>query len=197
MEMKMKAGTLLIAFAALHYLSIAGFAQHGRGNGGGIGSGVGREPGPGISGNMPGRANPSESSPTPDPRKSSRPERGREPSTTAPRTVSQQLQQNTQLSSKLQGLQPAGTNLQTASSGFRNLGQFAAAVHVSHNLGIPFDQLKAKITGGESLGQAIHGLKPNVNAKEEARKAEKEAKEDQKEAKEAKGAKEHEKGARS
>ncbi len=93
---------------------------------------------------------------------------------------SQKLASNTKLASKLQGLLPPGTNLQTAASGFKNLGQFVAAVHVSHNLGIPFDQLKAKMLGppSESLGQAIHDLKPTANAKAETKKAESEAHQD-------------------
>ena len=78
---------------------------------------------------------------------------------------------------------PAGTNLKTAASGFRNQGQFIAALHVSKNLGIPFDQLKAKMTGSDpmSLGQAIHALKPNMSENgvhKEAEKAELEAKAD-------------------
>jgi hypothetical protein len=92
-------------------------------------------------------------------------------------SVSTRLSSNTKLSSKLQGLLPPGTNLQQAAQGFKNLGQFVAAVHVSHNLGIPFDQLKAKVTGtgAESLGKAIHDLKPSADAKSEAKKAGKEA----------------------
>lgn len=95
-------------------------------------------------------------------------------------SVSEKLTDNTKLSSKLQGLLPAGTNLQTAAQGFKNLGQFVAAVHVSHNLGIPFDQLKAKMIGPpkESLGKAIQALKPDANAKTEASKATKQAKQD-------------------
>lgn len=108
-----------------------------------------------------------------------------------PRTPGQLLSQNTQLSSKLSGLLPAGTDLQTAASGFRNLGQFVAAVHVSHNLGIPFDQLKctelatADACGtmtvpskGSHLGQAIETLKPTMSSadsKAAAKQAEKEA----------------------
>src|SRR5260370_27662871 len=57
-------------------------------------------------------------------------------------TPGQLLTQNTQLSSKLSSLLPAGTDLQAAAAGFRNLGQFVAAVHVAHNLDIPFHQLK-------------------------------------------------------
>jgi len=95
-----------------------------------------------------------------------------------PKTPGELLTNNTQLATKLSGLLPAGTNLQTAADGFKNLGQFVAAVHVSHNLDIPFDQLKctelAKAeycpTGttvpskGSSLGQAIHTLKPTLTS---------------------------------
>jgi hypothetical protein len=86
------------------------------------------------------------------------------------------------LASKLQGLLPAGTDLKTAADGFKNFGQFVAAVHVSQNLGIPFDQLKAKMTGPnpESLGKAISDLSPNADAKLEQKKAEKQAKDDEK-----------------
>ena len=97
-------------------------------------------------------------------------------SSNAKPTVSQLVTQNTNLSSTLQSLLP-GTNLQTASAGFRTLGQFVAAAHVSHNLDIPFDQLKGKVTGpnAESLGKAIHDLKPTADANAEAKKAEKSA----------------------
>jgi hypothetical protein len=96
------------------------------------------------------------------------------------KTPDQLLAQNTKLSSKLQSLLPAGTNVQQAAQGFKNLGQFVAAVHVSHNLGIPFDQLKAKMIGPptESLGKAIHALKPDTNSTEESKKGEKQAKQD-------------------
>ena len=97
-----------------------------------------------------------------------------------PKTASQQLSHNTKLASKLQGLLPAGTNVQQASQGFKNLGQFVAAVHVSHNLGIPFEQLKAKMTSSspESMGKAIQALKPAADSKTETKKANKQAKDD-------------------
>lgn len=96
------------------------------------------------------------------------------------KTAGQLLTQNTKLASKLQSLLPAGTNLQTAASGFKNLGQFVAAVHVSHNLGIPFDQLKAKMIGppSESLGKAIQQLQPAANAKAAVKTAQKQADQD-------------------
>jgi hypothetical protein len=77
--------------------------------------------------------------------------------------VHQKLQRNTKLASKLQSRLPAGTNLTVASSGFRNLGQFVAAVNVSNNLGIPFAQLKTRMVDqGMSLGQAIQDARPKT-----------------------------------
>ncbi|HXJ44358.1 MAG TPA: hypothetical protein VNH18_34035 [Bryobacteraceae bacterium] len=75
------------------------------------------------------------------------------------------LAKNSALASRLQPLLPAGTNLQTAATGFKNLGQFVAAVHVAHNLNIPFDQLKNLMTGPshDSLGRAIEALQPNLS----------------------------------
>lgn len=112
--------------------------------------------------------------------------------TSGTHTAGQLLAENTQLSAKLSSLLPAGTNLQTAAFGFRNLGQFVAAVHASHNLGIPFDQLKctelatadacsgmtAVPAKGSHLGQAIQTLKPTMSSTESktaAKQAEKEA----------------------
>jgi hypothetical protein len=77
------------------------------------------------------------------------------------------LAANPQLSSRLQQLLPAGTTLEAAAMGFKNQGQFIAALHVSKNLNIPFDQLKADMTGPghDSLGQAIHLLRPDMDSK--------------------------------
>ena len=63
-----------------------------------------------------------------------------------------------------------------AASGFRNLGQFVAAVNVSNNLGIPFAQLKTRmVDDGMSLGQSIQALKPTANSTVEASRAEHDA----------------------
>src|SRR5438552_4283494 len=96
------------------------------------------------------------------------------------------IQRNPELSEKLQTLLPkTGPNstLAGAAMGFRNEGQFIAALHISHNLNIPFDQLKAKMTADPSmsLGKAIHALNPSMPPKDldkEVDKAEKEAKVD-------------------
>lgn len=150
----MKSRTLIIALSVA-LLGIPLYAQHGHGGGGG-GGGTGHS----MNSNSNSHNN------------SGKDSKGS--------SVSDHLEDNTKLASKLQSLLPPGTNLQQAAQGFKNLGQFVAAVHVSHNLGIPFDQLKAKMIGPpkESLGDAIHALKPTANAKEEAKKGEKQAKHD-------------------
>jgi len=91
--------------------------------------------------------------------------------------VQQKLQKNTNLAGKLQSRLPAGTDLNTAAAGFRNLGQFVAAVNVSNNLGLDFPTLKtAMVTDGKSLGQAIQSQKgTTVNATEQAHRAERDA----------------------
>jgi hypothetical protein len=95
-------------------------------------------------------------------------------------SIGDKLADNTKLAAKLQSLLPKGTDLTLASSQFKNLGQFVSAVHVAHNLGIPFDQLKAKMMGPpkESLGKAIHALRPDADSKSEISKAGKQAKQD-------------------
>jgi hypothetical protein len=96
--------------------------------------------------------------------------------TTTLTPVQQKLKKNTQLASKLQSRLPEGTDLMKAAAGFRNLGQFVAAVNVSNNLGIPFKKLKAAmVKDGMSLGQAIQSLKPAADATTEARHAEHDA----------------------
>ena len=93
--------------------------------------------------------------------------------TTTLTPVQAKLQKNANLAAKLKARLPAGTDLMTASGGFRNLGQFVAAVNVWNNLGIPFAQLKAKmVTDGLSLGQAIQALRPASSGTVEAQRAE-------------------------
>ncbi len=106
------------------------------------------------------------------------------------------IERNPGLKSKIESLLPPNTDLKTALSGFKNDGQFMAALHVSKNLGIPFDQLKATMLGTNpqltatttgstttgstttgskpmSLGQAIHTLQPNLSAKDAEKEADK------------------------
>lgn len=82
---------------------------------------------------------------------------------------------NPKLEARLLAMLPPGSNIVDASAGFKNWGQFVAATHVSTNLGIPFADLKAAMTGipvgtppgtiptvtttPMSLGQAVQTLK--------------------------------------
>lgn len=97
------------------------------------------------------------------------------------KTLAQQLEANAKLSKTLQDLLPAGEKVQDAVSGFDNLEEFAAAVHISHNLKIPFDQFKAKVKKGDNLNKAVRTLNPKLSHKEvksEVKKGKKQAKAD-------------------
>lgn len=91
----------------------------------------------------------------------------------APTTPTTQPVKNAKLEARLLKMLPPETTVQDAMAGFKNWGQFVAAVHVSNNLAIPFADLKARMTGiapgptpgttvqgtPMSLGQAIQSLK--------------------------------------
>lgn len=119
-------------------------------------------------------------------------------------TASEQLAANAdhskKLASELQALLPPRTKLEDACTSFKDLNDCVAALHVSHNLKIKFNCLKWDVTamqpaGGNasackapesgkplSLSKAIHALKPDADAKTEAKNAEKRAREDIKDA---------------
>jgi hypothetical protein len=67
---------------------------------------------------------------------------------------------NPQLRSRLETMLPAGVTLEQAAEGFRNQGQFIAALQQSHNQNISFVDLKAEMTGDNprSLGEALRKL---------------------------------------
>lgn len=109
--------------------------------------------------------------------------------TTAPTTkttttspIAAKIASHPQLAAKVTALLPKGVTLDEASTGFKNQGQFIAALHVSKNLNIAFADLKAEMTGKDhdSLGQAIHQLRPTTDAVSAAKHAESEAAEDSK-----------------
>jgi hypothetical protein len=92
------------------------------------------------------------------------------------------IQRNPKLMERLTPMLPPNTTLEAAYAGFKNQGQFIAALQISKNLEIPFDLLKTKMTGSDpvSLGQAIDELKPELTEVEvtvEVEKAEKQAQE--------------------
>jgi hypothetical protein len=72
----------------------------------------------------------------------------------------QKLLANETLRNKMRARLPRGTDPMVAAAGFKNLGQFVAAVNVSNNLGIDFTMLKGlMVNRGMSLGQAIQQAK--------------------------------------
>src|SRR5216684_4532646 len=162
----------LAVLAALYLNSGVAYAQHGHGAGGAM-TGVGMHGDAGMHGNG-NESNGAGSHATPSMMAS-----------TNPGGV---LDHNSHLTSKLEGLlNLSGPNalamLQSDAMGFKNFGQFVAAVHVSHNLDIPFADLQTKMTGPNavSLGKAIQELKPSADPKSETKKATTEANEDVKE----------------
>lgn len=114
----------------------------------------------------------------------------------SPTVLTNNTKLDTHLTSLLQskGLLPKGTDLKDACAGFKNLGQCVAAIHVSHNLDIPFACLSADMTGTApatgttcptgtgsskmSLGKSIQALSPSATAKTAEKTATKQANDD-------------------
>jgi len=116
-------------------------------------------------------------------------------------TASQQLaakpEEERKLSLQLQAILPPKTTLKDACTAFKSLDDCVASLHVSHNLKIKFNCLKWDMTAvrpsgdvksceapprAYNLSRAITVLKPDANAKAEARNAERRAHEDIKDA---------------
>ncbi len=155
----MKRTSLVLVLAAALAYTAPAWAQHGGGRPAGKGPGST----PGASPSSPGSGASSHGT-----------------SAMANSSPSDVLSHNTAIAGKIKTL--TGQDAQTACNGFKNLGQCVAAAHVAKNLDIPggFDALRAKLTGpnGESLGKAIHDLKPDADAKAEVKKAQREANKD-------------------
>jgi hypothetical protein len=96
------------------------------------------------------------------------------PSAVSP--VQRKLQRNPGLAAKIGGRLPPGTNLMTAASGFRTVGQFVSAVNGSNTTRIPFAELKRRMAyDGMTLSQAIQDLRPKSDYRSQAQRAEIEA----------------------
>src|SRR6266852_8561077 len=121
------------------------------------------------------------------------------PSPTASDQLAANKEQEKKLSLQLQAALPPRTSLKDACAGFKDLNDCVAALHVSHNLSIKFNCLKWDVTGAKPAGdvkscaapsrdkamdlyKAISVLKPDVNARTEAKNAEKRAREEIKDA---------------
>jgi hypothetical protein len=73
-----------------------------------------------------------------------------------------------QLRGRLEAMLPSGMTLEQAADGFRNRGQFVAALQQSNNHGVSFAELKAAMTGDApvSLGQAMRKLRDQTDDEE-------------------------------
>jgi hypothetical protein len=145
------------------------------------GQSAGRIPSAGTAGQMRGDSHGVSGDHSPQTGNNSNEQHGQRPDT----TISGKIEGNEQLSSRLQDLLPDGMTFETASAGFKNLGSFISALHVSKNLDIPFTELQTRMTGDGhmSLGEAIHDWNSQMSGPEvdaEVKKAEGQAKKDQK-----------------
>ncbi len=118
-----------------------------------------------------------------------------------PKSASDQLdakdEQDKKLTANLQaqGVLPANADAKVACENFKGLNDCVAALHASKNLGVDFNCMKSNLTGVQtgadmssckgsagdksmSLSKAIHAMKPDADAKAEAKNAEKQAKDD-------------------
>ncbi|MGB7284379.1 MAG: hypothetical protein WBE13_19090 [Candidatus Acidiferrum sp.] len=118
-----------------------------------------------------------------------------------PKSASDQLdakdEQDKKLTASLQsqGVLPANTDAKSACENFKELDECVAALHASKNLGVDFNCMKSNLTGVQtgadmssckgsagdkamSLSKTIHAMKPDADAKSEAKNAEKQAKDD-------------------
>jgi hypothetical protein len=90
--------------------------------------------------------------------------------------VQHKLQRNPGLAARIGGRLPAGTNVITAASGFRTMGQFVSAVNGSTTARIPFAELKRRMAyDGMTLSQAIQDLRPKSDYRSQAQRAETDA----------------------
>jgi len=118
---------------------------------------------------------------------------------TATEQLAANQDQNKKLALQLQAILPPRTSLNDACLAFKSLNDCVAALHVSHNLKIKFGCLKWGVTAVQPSGnvsackapengkpvnlvKAIHLLKPDADARAEAKTAEKRAREDIKDA---------------
>jgi hypothetical protein len=67
------------------------------------------------------------------------------------------------LATLLRHQNPPVTDLNSASQGFREFGQFVAAVHITHILGIPFEYVKTQMLTTEGLGKTTLAVKADMH----------------------------------
>jgi len=86
-------------------------------------------------------------------------------STETSTTTARALPKNQQLVERLRKLLTNNPDMNKAATGFRNQGQFVAAVHASANHGLSFTELKKRmVEKNMSLGQAMKDMRRNIDA---------------------------------
>jgi hypothetical protein len=84
-----------------------------------------------------------------------------------------------QLARRLDPLLNERVNLDTVAAGFESAEDFAATVHASKNIRVPFTLLKHEVVDeGKTLAEAIQTVKPTANTSLEADLARSEARAD-------------------
>jgi hypothetical protein len=169
----MKLGKNIIVFVAAASLGL-GVSAMAQGKpashpGGGPGMGGPAMGGPGMGGEMGGSGMGGSSDRMGQPGTMGRSgQNGQFGTQSGPKSASQLLTQNSKLASNLEGvLGVDSTTLMNDANGFKNLGLFVAAAHVSKNLNIPFSQLSSTMaSNGGNLGKAIHTLQPSLSKKQ-------------------------------
>jgi hypothetical protein len=77
-----------------------------------------------------------------------------------PNAISKKISSNPSQKARVEAMLPQGMTLEQATAGFRNQGQFLAALNASRNQGVNFADLQKAITvDGLSLGQAVKKLR--------------------------------------
>ena len=64
-----------------------------------------------------------------------------------------------------------GARLEIAAADFDNAEQFMTVAHAARNTQVPFVVLKDRVLKGESLAEAIHEFKPELDATAEVTRA--------------------------
>jgi hypothetical protein len=81
-----------------------------------------------------------------------------------------ELSESSGMFGMLRRLLPATIDIRHATEGFSNVGSLVYTAQLAHDLGIPFERLKALVVGGKSLRESIETLRPDVDAALEVRR---------------------------
>jgi len=78
--------------------------------------------------------------------------------------VAARVSSDSRLAGRVGPLVPRGQSLGDAAAGFKNEDQFLSTLHAANDSGIAFAELKDRVTAGQSLGTAMHEMKPSMDA---------------------------------